>query len=103
MDRKLIIRNFGAIKSASICLKDYNIFIGEQGSGKSTIAKLITIFEGYTINRIGDFQQNLLSLFEEHNIASYFNEYTSVGKAVPYIMNIIDSLVKFQNPKKYLL
>ena len=54
MDRKLIIRNFGAIKSASICLKDYNIFIGEQGSGKSTIAKLITIFEGYTINRIGE-------------------------------------------------
>ena len=78
MDRKLIIRNFGAIKSASICLKDYNIFIGEQGSGKSTIAKLITIFEGYTINRIGDFQQNLLSLFEEHNIASYFNEDTYI-------------------------
>lgn len=78
MDRKLIIRNFGAIKSASICLKDYNIFIGEQGSGKSTIAKLITIFEGYTINRIGDFQQSLLSLFEEHNIASYFNEDTYI-------------------------
>ena len=78
MDRKLIIRNFGAIKSASLCLKDYNIFIGEQGSGKSTIAKLITIFEGYTINRIGDFQQNLLSLFEEHNIASYFNEDTYI-------------------------
>ena len=103
MDRKLIIRNFGAIKSASICLKDYNIFIGEQGSGKSTIAKLITIFEGYTINRIGDFQQNLLSLFEEHNILMKTLIYTSVGKAVPYIMNIIDSLVKFQNPKKYLL
>jgi len=78
MDRKLIIRNFGAIKSANIRLKDYNIFIGEQGSGKSTIAKLITIFEGYTISRISDFQQSLLSLFEEYNIASYFNENTYI-------------------------
>lgn len=72
-----LYRNFGAIKSASICLKDYNIFIGEQGSGKSTIAKLITIFEGIR-QRIGDFQQDLLSLFEEHNIASYFNEDTYI-------------------------
>lgn len=92
MDRKLIIRNFGAIKSANIRLKDYNIFIGEQGSGKSTIAKLITIFEGYTINRILDFQQSLLSLFEEHNIASYFNEnsyiqYTWEGGIIDYENN----------------
>lgn len=74
MIRKLIIRNFGAIKSARIALKDYNIFIGEQGSGKSTIAKLITIFEDYTTNHLLDSNQSLKPLFEEYNIASYFNE-----------------------------
>lgn len=49
MERKLIICNFGAIASAEINLKDFNIFIGEQGSGKSTIAKLITIFQNNAI------------------------------------------------------
>lgn len=78
MDRKLIIHNFGAIKSASICLKDYNIFIGEQGSGKSTIAKLITIFEDYTTNGIIDSKRSLFPLFDEYNIASYFNENTYI-------------------------
>lgn len=79
MIRKLIIQNFGAIKSADILLKDYNIFIGEQGAGKSTIAKLITIFEDYTTNRILDSSQSLLPLFEEHNIASYFNDDTYIN------------------------
>ncbi|WP_287666166.1 hypothetical protein [Bacteroides sp.] len=37
MERKLIIRNFGAITSAEIILKDFNIFIGEQGAGKLTV------------------------------------------------------------------
>ena len=37
MERKLIIRNFGAITSAEIILKDFNIFIGEQGVGKLTV------------------------------------------------------------------
>lgn len=76
MDRKLIIRNFGAIEEADICLKDYNIFIGEQGAGKSTIAKLITIFEDYVTNYRPEL--NLLSSFEEYNIASYFNDDTFI-------------------------
>lgn len=74
MDRKLIIRNFGAIKEADICLRDYNIFIGEQGAGKSTVAKLITILEDYVTDSASD----LLSSFEEHNIASYFNDDTYI-------------------------
>ena len=37
MERKLIIRNFGAITSAEIILKDFNICIGEQGAGKLTV------------------------------------------------------------------
>lgn len=92
MDRKLTIRNFGAINSADIHLKDYNIFIGEQGSGKSTIAKLITIFEDYSTNKIVDSQKSLLPLFEEHNIASYFNENTYIhfvweGGSIQYEAN----------------
>ena len=42
----IIIRNFGAIKeqSAPIEIKKVTFFIGNQGSGKSTVAKLIATF-----------------------------------------------------------
>ena len=42
----ITIRNFGAIKeqSAPIEIKKVTFFIGNQGSGKSTVAKLISIF-----------------------------------------------------------
>ncbi|MFV0582807.1 MAG: AAA family ATPase [Parabacteroides gordonii] len=78
MIRKLIIRNFGAINSADIDLKDYNVFIGEQGSGKSTIAKLITIFEEYSTNLTPTKSRDFMPLFEGHNIASYFNSDTYI-------------------------
>lgn len=40
--RRLIIRNVGPIKSLDIRLNKINVFIGPQGSGKSTIAKIIS-------------------------------------------------------------
>jgi ABC-type dipeptide/oligopeptide/nickel transport system ATPase component len=43
--QKIIINNFGPIKNAEIEIKDMLILIGEQASGKSTIAKLIYFFK----------------------------------------------------------
>ena len=43
MKSKLIVKNFGAIKSASLDLRSVNVIIGPQASGKSTLAKLYTI------------------------------------------------------------
>ena len=39
---RLIIRNIGPIKNVDIELNKVNVFIGEQSSGKSTIAKIIS-------------------------------------------------------------
>lgn len=79
MERTLEIRNFGPIASASVILKDFNFFIGEQGSGKSTIAKLITIFENSeTVARV-DSRHDLMPRFEALNIASYFNNDTYIS------------------------
>lgn len=41
---KLMVRNFGPLKEIDIEIKDINIFIGKTSSGKSTVAKLISIF-----------------------------------------------------------
>ncbi|MDD1414703.1 ATP-binding protein [Dolichospermum sp. ST_con] len=43
--QKIIIKNFGAIKYAEIEIKKTLVLIGEQASGKSTIAKLIYFFK----------------------------------------------------------
>jgi len=43
--QKISIKNFGAVKEAEIEIKKALILIGEQASGKSTIAKLIYFFK----------------------------------------------------------
>ncbi len=43
--QKIIIKNFGAIEYAEIEIKKVVVLIGEQASGKSTIAKLIYFFK----------------------------------------------------------
>ena len=44
MNKNLIIKNFGPIKSVDLEIFDYNIFIGPQATGKSTIAKAVYFF-----------------------------------------------------------
>ncbi|KHD07030.1 hypothetical protein PN36_20700 [Candidatus Thiomargarita nelsonii] len=41
---KLIVKNFGAIRNIEVQLKKLTVFIGETGTGKSTLAKLVSIF-----------------------------------------------------------
>ncbi len=43
--QKIIIKDFGAVKDAEIEIKKVLVLIGEQASGKSTIAKLIYFFK----------------------------------------------------------
>lgn len=45
MEEKIYVENFGPISSAEIEIKDINVFIGTTSSGKSTIAKLISVFK----------------------------------------------------------
>jgi predicted ATPase len=44
MMEKLIVKNFGPIKEAEIDLTKYVVFIGDTSTGKSVLAKLISIF-----------------------------------------------------------
>jgi len=41
---KLIVKNFGAIRNVEIQFKNLTVFIGETSTGKSTLAKLVSIF-----------------------------------------------------------
>lgn len=78
MAETLKIENFGPIKKASLKLGKTTIFIGEQSSGKSTIAKLIAIFRDYELLHVFNpvLKENLdnllLSIFKKYQITNYF-------------------------------
>lgn len=43
MSEKLVIKNFGPIKHVDLDIKKVNVLIGDQGTGKSTVAKVLAI------------------------------------------------------------
>lgn len=53
MRERLIIKNFGPIKDVDLNLKRFNVLIGEQATGKSTIVKLLAACR-YFSNLVGN-------------------------------------------------
>ena len=71
MDR-LIVKNFGPLKDIDIELNKINLFIGENGSGKSVLGKIVTIIldlENHMIN-----EEDLFKKFREYYIDFLTNE-----------------------------
>lgn len=73
---KLIVKNFGPLKDIEIEVREMVTFIGAQASGKSTLAKLISIFEDeeFKINDNISFESEL----EKYNISSFLNKNTYI-------------------------
>ena len=55
---KLIVKNFGPIKEAEIDLTKYVVFIGDTSTGKSVLAKLISIFRESNENLVNPDNEN---------------------------------------------
>ena len=69
---RLIVKNFGPLKDVDIELNKINLFIGENGSGKSVLAKIVTIVlnvENHMIDK-----KNLFKKFQEYYIDFLTNE-----------------------------
>lgn len=73
---KLIVKNFGPLKDIDIEVREMVTFIGAQASGKSTLAKLISILEDeeFRSNHNSDFKSEL----QKYNILSYLNQKTYI-------------------------
>lgn len=71
---EIIIRNFGPVREAKVDLnKNFQIFIGAQVSGKSTICKVV-----YFCQRIRDYTLDFLmssEQFTQNHKNEYFNNY----------------------------
>lgn len=65
MSERLVIKNFGPIKHVDLDIKKVNVLIGDQGTGKSTVAKILNIIKNnfYKITSLQDFKRYLI---EDH-------------------------------------
>ena len=99
---RIKVSHFGPISHLDIEIKRLTLFIGSQGSGKSTVSKLLTIFRDilwrYSVVRDGD----AMKQFREMNIDQYFYkdteiEYTIDNFLISYSKGRF-SLVDVQSP-----
>ncbi len=83
----LIVKNFGPLKSVEIAFNRFTVFVGPQGSGKSTIAKLYSTFlwmekrlvRGLdTITYFEQYSRFKKKLASYHRIESYFYDDTEI-------------------------
>ena len=82
---KLIVKNFGPLKDIEIEVREMVTFIGAQASGKSTLAKLLSIFEDKNFRRDEKItfenelkKYNMFSFLREDSFINYIN---NQGKA----------------------
>lgn len=79
MNEKLTIRSFGPIKEMDVKISDFTIFIGPQGSGKSTASKVLTICHDLSwYLHILDEDDNVFAPFRKFCIEEYFNASTYI-------------------------
>lgn len=97
---KLIIKNIGPVAEAELDIKAYNFIIGEQGEGKSTIAKILSFclwLEKYLMMEVDqkelseDFYNQNLEKY--HKMESYFNK----DSYISYVGNYINFTLKDEN------
>ena len=80
MDEQLIVKSFGPVKDLDITFKKVTLFIGDQGTGKSCVAKLFSMFKWlekvlsqkkYKLNYFEQYNRFLTKLCPYHRIESF--------------------------------
>lgn len=98
---KLIVKNFGPLKDIEIEVREMVTFIGAQASGKSTLAKLIAIFEDENFRK--DENISFENELKKYNLYTYLNinskiYYNNYDYKFEYYNNTINIL----NPRELL-
>ena len=80
MDERLIVKSFGPVKDLDITFKKVTLFIGDQGTGKSCVAKLFSMFKWlekvlsqkrYKVNYVEQYNRFSTKLCPYHRIESF--------------------------------
>lgn len=107
---KLIVKNFLVLKDCDFEIRDFNIIIGEQASGKSVLAKLMYTFRSFLADTFidaikeNDRKSDLLkSLSQTFN--NYFPKYAWKNQQfiIVYVYNDIEIIISKKNAKSTIL
>lgn len=111
---RLIVRNFGPITNLDIEFRRLTLFIGDQGSGKSTLSKLLTICRDYNwwlLMLENADAEDVKKPFYDFGINEYFMDdtfisYTMKGFSIKYengTFSIVSDYIDADDIKKYFL
>jgi predicted ATPase len=99
MESTLTVRNFGPIKNATLNMRNVNVLIGPQASGKSTLAKLYTICKSPSLYHQLE-NDKFPIFFEINDIEGNANFEKSVEKFKMSLKNF--SILDFLNENTYI-
>ena len=88
MNERLIVKSFGPVKDLDIIFRKVTLFIGDQGTGKSCVAKLFSIFKW--LEKVLSQKKYKLSYFEQYNrfktmLCAYHRIDSFIDNGNPYI------------------
>lgn len=89
MNERLIVNNFGPVKKLDIRFKKVTLFIGDQGTGKSCVAKLFSMFKWL--------EKDLL--MKRHTVSYYLKDDKFATVLCPY--HRIESFIKDNTEIRY--
>lgn len=105
---RLVVKNFGPITNLDIEIRPFTLFIGTQGSGKSTISKLLTICRDIRWWLQILEQKDVLKPFVDFGINEYFQEdsyfsYILDNEEIKYENNIFEYKSKGKDDKEAII
>ena len=88
MNERLIVKSLGPVKDLDILFKKVTLFIGDQGTGKSCVAKLFSTFKW--LEKVLSQKKYKLSYFEQYNrfktmLCAYHRIDSFIDNGNPYI------------------
>ncbi len=88
MNERLIVKSFGPVKDLDIIFRKVTLFIGDQGTGKSCVAKLFSTFKW--LEKVLSQKKYKLSYFEQYNrfktmLCAYHRIDSFIDNGNPYI------------------
>jgi len=101
---RLIVKNFGPLKDVDIELNKINLFIGENGSGKSVLAKVVTLIldlENHSIDEetlFRKFQEYYIGFFRNETIIQFFSKESLLFEIKNKQINFIGRAFKEEHP-----